>query len=459
MKIVVLNGSPKGDKSVTMQFVRYVAKKRPDHEWKVVNVAQRIGKLESRPEEFEAVIEEVRSADAVLWGFPLYILLVCSQYKRFIELIFERNAQDAFRGKYAASLSTSIHFFDHFPHRYIRGICDDLGMHYVDAYAAHMHDLCEEVERGRLLQFADDFLAAVETKRPVARMHDPLPASSFEYVPGAVENPVETGSKRVVVLTDARENQTNVQRMIERFTAAVAGNVEMINLHDIDIKGGCLGCCRCGLDYECAYEGKDGYIDLYNGNLKSADIIVFAGATVDRYLSWKWKQFLDRSFFNTHTPTLIGKQLALLISGPVRHMPNLRETLEAWIEFQHAHLVDIVTDEDEDSAGIDGLLDALAAKLVGHAETGYVPPPTFLQVGGMKLFRDDIYGHLRFVFQADYAAYRRLGYMRFPQSDLKTRLKNAVTMLATKIPLVRRRFRTMIKDKMLEPHQRVVEEA
>lgn len=458
MRIVVLNGSPKGEKSITMQSVGYVAKKRPDTEWRIVNVAHRIGRLESRREEFQAVIEEVRSADAVLWGFPLYILLVCSQYKRFIELVFERNAQDAFRGKYAASLSTSIHFFDQCAHRYIRAVCDDLGMEYVDSFPAHMRDLFEEGERERLLQFADDFLGAIQTKRPTARMHDPLPRSDFEYVPGPARSPAEAGSRRVVVLTDAREGQANVQKMIERFTAAIAGEVEVINLHDIDIKGGCLGCCRCGLDYECAYEGKDGYVEFYNGKVTPADIIVFAGATVDRHLSWKWRQFLDRSFFNTHTPTLIGKQVAFLISGPVRQMPSLRETLEGWAEWQHAHLVDIVTDEDRDSERIDGLLDALAMKLVHHAETGYVRPPTFLQVGGMKLFRDDIYGQLRLVFQADYAAYRRLGYMDFPQGDLRTRLTNAVASLATSIPPIRRRFRTMVKDKMVEVHRRVVED-
>ena len=401
----------------------------------------------------------MRSADAVLWGFPLYILLVCSQYKRFIELISERSAQDAFRGKYAASLSTSIHFFDHFPHRYIRAICDDLDMAYVDSFPAHMEDLHDKAERERLLQFADHFLGVAEARRPAVRVNDPLPAGDFEYVPGPVERSVQTQGVRAVVLTDAGEDQVNVHRMIERFTWAMPGNVDVINLHDVDIKGGCLGCCRCGLDYECAYEGRDGFREFYNERLRPADIIVFAGATVDRHLSWKWRQFLDRSFFNTHTPTLTGKQFAFLVSGPVRHMPNLRETIEGWVEFQHANLVDIVTDEDRDSSRIDGLLDALAARLIHHAEGGYVRPPTFLQVGGMKLFRDEIYGHLRFTFQADYAAYKRLGHMRFPQSDLKTRLTNAVAMLATKIPPIRRRFRTMVKDKMVEPHQRVVEEA
>ena len=32
MKIIVLNGSPKGDISVTMQYVRFIQKKFPQHE-------------------------------------------------------------------------------------------------------------------------------------------------------------------------------------------------------------------------------------------------------------------------------------------------------------------------------------------------------------------------------------------------------------------------------------------
>lgn len=54
---------------------------------------------------------------------------------------------------------------------------------------------------------------------------------------------------------------------------------------------------------------------------------------------------------------------------------------------------------------------------------------------------------------------RGRGYLGFPQSDLKTRLTNAAAMPATKTPPIRRRFGTMIKDKMVERNQRVVEEA
>jgi hypothetical protein len=61
-------------------------------------------------------------------AFPLYFLLVPSNYKRFIELIWERGAEAAFKGKYAASLSTSIHFYDHIVHNYINAISEDLDM-------------------------------------------------------------------------------------------------------------------------------------------------------------------------------------------------------------------------------------------------------------------------------------------------------------------------------------------
>jgi hypothetical protein len=60
-----------------------------------------------------------------------YYFLVSSQYKRFIELIWERKAEGFFKDKYTAVLSTSIHFFDHTAHNYMNAICDDLEMKYL----------------------------------------------------------------------------------------------------------------------------------------------------------------------------------------------------------------------------------------------------------------------------------------------------------------------------------------
>ena len=53
---------------------------------------------------------------------------------------------------------------------------------------------------------------------------------------------------------------------------------------------------------------------------------------------------------------------------------------------------------------------------LSQALVGSSRPLTFLGVSEVKIFRDDIYGHLRMVFPADHRAYQALGfYKTFPQ--------------------------------------------
>ena len=59
MKITVLNGSPKGDTSVTMQYVHYMQNTFPQHELEIVNVAQRIRKIERDAETWETIVDQI----------------------------------------------------------------------------------------------------------------------------------------------------------------------------------------------------------------------------------------------------------------------------------------------------------------------------------------------------------------------------------------------------------------
>lgn len=457
MNIVILNGSPKGDLSVTLQYVRYAVRKFPEHSFQFFSIAQNIRKLEKDEAAFLEVMAAVKGADAVLWAFPLYFLLVCSQYKRFIELVFERNQQSNFQGKYAASLSTSVHFFDHTAHNYIHSICDDLQMKYTGAYSASMYDLMKKQERKRWLAFAKNFFDSVSRQIPVPRVYPALSVQNFVYDPGPAQANVDFGSKRILVMTDGQDKTGNVNALISSFTGNFRTAVEVVNLMDIDIKGGCLGCCKCGLDNVCEYEGKDGFIDFYNEKVKKADIVVFAGAINDRYLSAKWKTYFDRSFFNTHIPTLIGKQIAFLISGPLGHIPNLRQILETYAEFQETNMAGIITDEAGNSREIDQLLAELAGTLVRLSAEGYAPPVTFLGVGGRKIFRDEVYGGLRFVFQADHRYYKSHGLYDFPQKNYKIRRMNLMMTLLTKIPPFRKKFLKIMKDEMVKPVKYIAE--
>jgi hypothetical protein len=66
MKIIVLNGSPKGDHSITFQYVNFIQKRFPQHELKAVNVSQKIKRIEKDEKTFLGIIDEVRSSDGVL---------------------------------------------------------------------------------------------------------------------------------------------------------------------------------------------------------------------------------------------------------------------------------------------------------------------------------------------------------------------------------------------------------
>jgi multimeric flavodoxin WrbA len=216
-----------------------------------------------------------------------------------------------------------------------------------------------------------------------------------------------------------------------------------------------MGCLKCGYDNQCAY--KDGYIDFYNTKLKPADIIIIAGTIKDRYLSSLWKTFFDRSFFNGHTPSLVGKQFGFIISGPLNQTADLRQILETWVQFHGSNLVGFVTDEAGNSTEIDALLQNLAVQLIRFADVGYIQPQTFLGVGGIKVFRDDVWGKLCITFQADHRAYKRLGIYDFPQKNLRTRVLNAVITPLLRIPKVREEFTKRIKEGMVQPYQKVLQ--
>ena len=450
MKIAVLNGSPKGEVSVTMQYVHFLELRFPEAEFKFFDVALKIKSLEKNDKAFGEVIAGVSAADAVLWAFPLYFLVVCSQYKRFIELIFEKNAVFAFHGKAAACLTTSINFFDYTAHNYINAVCDDLQMNYFGAYSAEMNDLLKTKERQRLKAFGELFMKAIKDKTPAIRNNKPIVAPEIVFEAGQI-TPLETEDKKVLIVADNLADNPNLQKMVERLRQTFSPAAELLQLKDIDIKGGCLGCIQCGFDNVCVYEGKDGFKDFFNTKIKTADILFVAGAIHDRYLSSLWKCFFDRSFFNGHTPFLKGKQVGFVISGPFGQINNLREIFEASMGVQQVGIAGFVCDDLGSSAEINIALQSIALRSVAQSKLGYVAPPTFYQVAGNKLFRDVIWGRLRPVFQADHRYYKEHGMYNFPQKNHKWRMINSLLVLLTKIPVVRREFIKRMKKEMIKP--------
>jgi len=326
------------------------------------------------------------------------------------------------------------------------------------SFSAAMYDLLSRKGRKRLTLFASEFFDGIQNRVPTSKKFSPVLYRTFDFVPSPAGHKISTQGKKVLILTDLKDPQTNLGKMIERFKNSFMDDVKVINLHQVDIKGGCLGCIQCGYDYQCSYGNQDEYVQFYKDQVNTADILVLTGTIQDRYLSSRWKMFFDRSFFNTHTPSLVGKQVGFILSGPLRQIPNLRQILEAYTEWQQANLVDIVTDEEEDSQVLDARLQHLAERAIHLAEKNYIKPKTFLGVGGMKILRDDVWGKLRFPFQADHQFYKKHNLYDFPHRKYKSRVTNSILILLTKIPSMRKKiYRKRIREEMVKPFQKVVQ--
>jgi len=70
-----------------------------------------------------------------------------------------------------------------------------------------------------------------------------------------------TGNKKIVIISDANPADYNLLKMLDLFERQVSHKVERIDLNEIEIKGGCIGCLRCGNGDACFY--KDEYAEAF----------------------------------------------------------------------------------------------------------------------------------------------------------------------------------------------------
>lgn len=454
MKIIILNGSPKLEKSVTMQSIKYLEQNYEKHEFEYIHIIKEIYGYTKDIDKLKALCTKIQEADAVIWAFPLYHALVHSQYKRFIELIFENELESYFLNKYTSAFSTSIHYADIHGHNYIRAIAEDLGMNYVEYLSHGMNDLPKEKRRRELKLFFENLLTFIEEGLTTSKLYKPVKESNFKYKQLETDKFVNT-VKKIIILTDAAEKQDdNLNEMIDKFKSCVKSSVEVFNLNDVDIKGSCLGCCKCAAENKCVYDDKDGYRKFLDYIIKNGNIIIFAGTIRDRYLSSRFKLYYDRSFCYNHIPFLKGKQIGYIISGKLSENENLKQILE--LDTQGGNLVGFVTDEEENNAAIDNQIYTFAKMCISYSERNYFKSETFLNIASRKLFADAIDGSLGAIFLTDYKYYKENGLLK------KVSFKEKIQGRVMRYFMGREKFRKEVQknmiDLMITSHKKTLKE-
>lgn len=458
MKIAVLNSSPKGPYSLTLQSARYMQKHFPSLEFEFFHIGQRIKALEKDPRAFQAVLAAVEQSDLVLWCYPVYTFLVPYQLVKFIDLVFERRAEGAFQGKYTAQLSTSKHFYDHTAYNYLHQLCEDLGMKHLPGHCADMDDLTTEQGRTLLCTFAAELQRSVESHEAVARKFLPTVWTPRPYTPASTQSdqglPLHlAGESRVVLLTDNTDPHSNLGRMIEVYRQFLGDKLHTINIAEFPFQGGCLGCFHCAFEGKCAYQ--DGFDEFHRNNILSADCLIVAATIRRHWFNPVWKCYDDRQFYNGHRTSLMGKPIGYILSGPLRQEANLRQVLEARCEVGHMYLLDIVTDEYEGDEEITALLEGLARKTAWALEERPQRPVSFLGVGGLKIFRDLIYV-MRGLMQEDHKFYKAHGFYDFPQQQVGKILQGQLLGLLLKSKQGRKKMSVQMRQEMLKRYEDII---
>ena len=402
MKIAVINGSPKGKYSVTLQTVRYLEIMYPEHEFCVLNAGQKIKALER---DFTEARELLSTADAVLFSYPVYTFLAPSQLHRFIELV-KADGIDL-SGKFATQISTSKHFYDVTAHKYIEENCLDLGMKYVRGLSADMEDLLTEVGKNDAIKFFERFLWSVK-ENVYTSIHES--DNGYTAVPATLKDSLAEKSKEkdVLILTDCTDDSSNLYSMIARFRQALPYETRVINISEYPLAGGCLGCFRYAVSEKCVY--KDGFDKFLREEIQTADAIVYAFTVSDHSMGARFKMYDDRNFCNGHRTVTVGMPVGYLVSGEYSSENNLRTVIEGRAETGGNFLAGVASDE----ADTDLRIDELAKSIDFCLKTGHTAPQNFLGVGGMKIFRDLIF-EMRGMMRADHKFYKKQGIYDFPK--------------------------------------------
>ena len=440
MKVAVINGSPKGAYSVTLQTVRYLACIFPEDSFTTLCVGQRIHAVEQSPADVLAALAE---ADLLLFAYPVYTFLAPSQLHRFLALV--KAAGVDLSGKAATQITTSKHFFDVTAHRYVADNCFDLGLRVIPGFSADMDDLLEQ--KGR--RAAEAFWRGVRYRLANGIFESP-PQKSAPILPyvGGVAAVEKSERYDVVVVTDLKEEDSSLAAMIRDFQAACACPVRVVNLADYPFQGGCLGCFRCAVSGKCVYT--DGFDTFLRERIQTADAILYAFTICDHSMGARFKQYDDRQFCNGHRTVTAGKPTGYLINGDYASEPNLRMVVEGRASVGGNDLTGVATD----AAGVSALAKAVTFSLKNQTP----PQETFYGVGGMKIFRDLIY-QMRGLMKADHRYYKAHGVYDFPQKQPLKILKIQLLGALISIPNVQKKLGNRMNEGMLAPYEKVIQKA
>lgn len=404
MKIIVLNGSPKGVLSLTFKAVEYAIKySNIEIEFEVFNVSQRIKVIDKLETEITKIKDRIRQCDGVIWCTPVYYHSVPAQLIRFIEILYnDKNAVSILNNKTTTLITTSIHIGDNFAHDYMHSVCDELKMNYVPGFATSYFELESSENRISLTKFIRQFAISIEKRIPFEQR---IRVNLKEYNRdlGSIE-PSASMAKKLIIIDSSNTNDS-LQQMINLTVDKLgASENDILDLNNITIHGGCLHCLSCLDNRQCFY--KDDLNKIYREKVLKADILILAFKVSSKSVSYRIKCFIDRFFVVGFIPVLAGKLTGIIVSGDYQSNIDLQNSLAHTFQTLGAPLTGAVSDEYEDRSHVNALIDSLCFRINWSHHNNFTPSINFLGFGS-SLFHDHFISSQRLLYWNDYMYFQK----------------------------------------------------
>lgn len=438
MKICVLNGSPKGKYSVTLQTIRYLEKLYPSHNFDVYNIGQQIKMFERN---MDNVILSMKESDLIIFVYPVYTFIAPSQLHRFIELMKEQNVD--LEDKFVTQITTSKHFYDTTAHQYITDNCHDLSMKVIKGLSLDMEEMLNKEGQNTIYEFFKHVCYSVENN-----LHEPYIDFEFKeikpYIP-SLKYKEKSDKYKAVIVADILEDDINLKNMIEDFKSIFKYRIDVVNIREFPFLGGCLGCFNCAGDGKCIY--KDNFDEFLRQNIQTYDAIIVAFTIKDHSMGARFKMYDDRQFCNGHRTVTEGMPFGYIINGDYNSEHNLKQIVEGRAEVGHNYLAGIGYDKES--------IIATSDKLSYAIENKYVLPRNFYGVGGMKIFRDLIWV-MRGIMKADHKFYKKHGVYDFPQKQRGRMILMCFLGSLVRNKKIKAKMGNKMNEGMLMPYEKVL---
>ena len=448
MKIIVLNGSPKGNQSVTHQHILFLEKHFKNASFQYVHIGKRIKTI--KDDILDQLVDDIVESDLILWIYPVYTFCVPYQLMTFINRLTKHKRISELKHKHTTQFSTSKHFFDVTASDYLKELCQSLEMNYLSGMMADMDEMLSENGRYRMISFLDQIVDQVEKHLlyPFPREHK-ISLYDFDYK--TVPEP-EKKSASIIVIYNGEVYSETLRQMILAFENLCEYEVHRLDTSNMHIQGGCLGCLSCTFTGHCVY--KDGFEEMYREKIMKADILVYASDVENHYMNEDFKMMDDRAFFNGHRVNVESKAIGYLLNGALSYERNLRTILEARASVGHMVYLEPVTTEQDD---ILNQIKRLSYDITYFMEKRPYSKNSFYESGGMKIFRDLVF-EMQALMHEDHIYYKKNNLYDYPKRKY---IKNFFMTQMFKWMSHPKRFKKMgsqINKNMLQRYEQVLED-